>query len=190
MQTPKNIQQELKELGIQLPEATDISDAYAVPGNYMLNVTDNIMEAISINEIEVALPTTSPYVAPHGYLDNLKVVIPAQMYVLNNKSKPSLWPQYAIAASLIMLLSIGYTQVVPKATEANLVNSITVTTVDDADKLLANVSEDDYANYELDITEELQAPLTSAAEYELQHIDDQQLIEYAESEAIETDINS
>ncbi len=107
MQLKQNIKEELQAMGINLPNNSNL----AVPDNYFESLTDKILDKALSQDFIAGLPKEMPYVAPDNYFNNFEVKVPVS-------KKTNYWKPVAIAASIALVIGIGWNSVINNTAKA------------------------------------------------------------------------
>jgi hypothetical protein len=78
MQKSKNIEQELNELGIHIP---DSGDSYTVPESYFQHLPGNLLDQIRTQEFEQTLPKINPFDLPTAYFESFPAQLQTRIYL-------------------------------------------------------------------------------------------------------------
>ncbi len=163
----EHILKELKDLGIQLPSNDNV---YEEAPNYLEQFTINLMPHCKLDNLD--LNDKDPYVTPANYLENFKISIKTK-----SKTFRISYSNIAIAASLVILLgtSIFY-YFKPSIANDTIINFAT----------LEPENLEDVESYIQNNTLELEIPLISDLEKELESIDENSIQQYITEENLFT----
>ena len=181
MQQNLEILTELEILGIQLPAPTDV---FVVPEKYLENVTENIIEEISIMITTDTFTKTNVYTPPADYFENFEVQI-ASNEVPIKKYNQSLFTKtmhWSIAASVAFLLFFGYHNVSVNYKGADSISSNS--------QIFLNINDADIIEYETENIVENEKQFDMEIAKQLLTTDDAEITQYVNEQALELETNS
>jgi hypothetical protein len=167
--------EELKGLGINLPEPQDV---YTPPNGYLEQLNNNLIEEVQILDVTDKFANKEVYAVPANYLENFKV----QGASLNlkepqKKNLTYLISKLGIAASVALLLTLGYLQLQTESAKPST-------------DLYSSVSTDELLNYQEENLLDVEIGQELDIQLKLQEANDEQILNYLEEEAIDVELNS